>query len=102
MTRRIAVVAGVLGVLCTAAPARATLDSNCTVSVLNRTTQVRADGTWELPNIPANFGQVRARATCVENGGKTFAELIEAAEVCSLGQITDCLHETVGHFRPTV
>jgi methylmalonyl-CoA mutase len=39
---------------------------------------------------------------CVESGGNTFAELIEAVEVCSLGRITDCLHETVGHFRPTV
>ena len=40
--------------------------------------------------------------SCVENGGNVFAELIEAVEVCSLGQITECLHETVGHFRPTV
>ncbi len=46
------------------------LDSNCIVSVLNRNTQVNADGTWVLPNIPANFGLVRARATCV-NGGLT-------------------------------
>lgn len=41
-------------------------------------------------------------ANCVESGGNVFAELIEAVEVCSLGQITECLHETVGHFRPTV
>lgn len=44
------------------------LNENCTVSILNRTAQVRPDGTWDLPNVPANFGQVRARATCVENG----------------------------------
>jgi hypothetical protein len=36
--------------------------------VLNRTAQVRPDGSWTLPNIPAGFGPVRARATCVENG----------------------------------
>jgi hypothetical protein len=46
----------------------ATLDESCVVSVLNRTVQVKPDGTWVLPNIPANFGPVRARATCVENG----------------------------------
>lgn len=48
--------------------AHAQLTEHCTVSVLNRTVQVKPDGSWVLPNIPANFGQVRARATCVENG----------------------------------
>jgi hypothetical protein len=49
-------------------PAFAQLNENCVVSVLNRNVSVNADGTWVLPNIPANFGQVRARATCVQNG----------------------------------
>lgn len=44
------------------------LNQNCVVSVLNRNVQVSADGTWVLPNVPAGFGRVRARATCVENG----------------------------------
>ncbi len=44
------------------------LDEHCIVSVLNRTAPVRADGVWVLPNIPASLGQVRARATCVEDG----------------------------------
>ncbi len=44
------------------------LNQNCVVSVLNRNVQVNADGTWILPNVPAGFGRVRARATCVENG----------------------------------
>jgi alpha-tubulin suppressor-like RCC1 family protein len=44
------------------------LNQNCVVSILNRTAQVKPDGSWDLPNIPANFGDVRARATCVENG----------------------------------
>src|SRR5438309_11775540 len=52
----------------------AQLNQNCTVSVLNRTVQVTADGSWVLPNIPANFGQVKARATCVQNGVTTFGE----------------------------
>src|SRR5207249_2289794 len=49
-------------------------NQNCTVSVLNRTVQVNADGSWVLPNIPANFGQVKARATCVQSGLTTFGE----------------------------
>lgn len=48
--------------------AHAELNENCTISVLNRTTQARADGSWVLPGVPANAGLVRARATCVENG----------------------------------
>lgn len=46
----------------------ATLNEHCVVSVLNRTVQAKPDGTWVLPNIPANFGPVRARATCVQDG----------------------------------
>lgn len=41
---------------------------NCTVSVLNRTVTAGPDGTWVLPNVPANFGPVRARVTCLVNG----------------------------------
>ncbi len=54
--------------------ASAQLNQNCVVSVLNRNVQVNADSTWILPNIPANFGRVRARATCVENGITSFGE----------------------------
>ena len=46
----------------------AQLDENCTVSVLNRNVPVNPDGTWVLSNIPANFGRVRARANCIQNG----------------------------------
>jgi hypothetical protein len=64
-----------LMMLCAAAVAQAQkLDENCTVSVLNRTVRVNADGSWVLPNVPANFGQVKARATCVRNGVTTFGE----------------------------
>ena len=49
----------------------AQLNENCVVSVLNRTGEVQADGTWSIPNVPADFGEVRARATCVENGQTT-------------------------------
>ncbi|MGI8743080.1 MAG: Ig-like domain-containing protein [Bryobacteraceae bacterium] len=65
--------ATLVSVLC-AVSAFAQLNQNCTVSVLNRNVPVNADGTWVLPNVPANFGQVKARATCVQNGLTTFGE----------------------------
>src|SRR5215210_1739436 len=55
-------------------PAWAQLDDNCLVAILNRTAQVRPNGTWDLPNIPAGFGPVRARATCVRNGITTSGQ----------------------------
>ena len=44
--------------------AQPVLNEHCVVSILNRTAQVRPDGTWQVPNVPTNFGLVRARATC--------------------------------------
>jgi len=38
----------------------------------------------------------------VESGGNVFAELINTVENCSLGQITERLHQVVGRFRPTI
>src|SRR5579872_513315 len=69
---RVAKAGTLLLALCSAAAGQ--LNQNCTVSVLNRTVPVNADGSWVLPNIPANFGQVKARATCVQNGTTVFGE----------------------------
>jgi len=52
----------------------AQLNQNCTVSILNRTTQVQPDGSWVISNVPAGFGSVRARATCVNNGVTQFGQ----------------------------
>jgi methylmalonyl-CoA mutase len=41
-------------------------------------------------------------AEVVESGDNTFPALLEAVEVCSLGQITERLQEAVGRFRPMV
>jgi methylmalonyl-CoA mutase cobalamin-binding domain/chain len=41
-------------------------------------------------------------ADVVERGDNCFPALLEAVEVCSLGQITDRLQEVVGRFRPMV
>lgn len=62
------------GVIQPLPPAPSGLDENCVVSVLNRTTQANHDGTWILPSVPANFGPVRARATCVRNGITLFGQ----------------------------
>jgi len=44
------------------------LNEHCMVSILNRTSQVKPNGSWVIPNVPTNIGKVMARATCVENG----------------------------------
>ncbi|HET6886436.1 MAG TPA: methylmalonyl-CoA mutase family protein [Candidatus Udaeobacter sp.] len=41
-------------------------------------------------------------ADAVERSENCFSRLLEAAEVCSLGQITGRLQEVVGRFRPMV
>ena len=38
----------------------------------------------------------------VEEGGNVFEELLSTVEVCTLGQITERLHEVSGVYRPTV
>ncbi|HXJ56037.1 MAG TPA: methylmalonyl-CoA mutase family protein [Verrucomicrobiae bacterium] len=43
-----------------------------------------------------------ALSAVVEKRGNVFAQLLETVEHCSLGQITERLHESVGHYRPTV
>ena len=67
------------------------LNENCTVSVLNRNVRVNPDGSWVLPNVPANFGFVRARATCIVNGqtisGESEPFLVPANGVVNLPEI---------------
>ncbi len=63
-----------LTALALARGAAAQLNQDCIVSVLNRNTQVDASGNWTLPNIPAGFGLVRARATCVRGGVTSSGE----------------------------
>jgi methylmalonyl-CoA mutase len=41
-------------------------------------------------------------AEVASTGENVFPALLEAAEVCSLGQITGRLQEVVGRFRPMV
>ena len=41
-------------------------------------------------------------AAVVDRGENCFPALLDAVEVCSLGQITGRLQEVVGRFRPMV
>lgn len=41
---------------------------HCIVQVLNESIPVAPGGSWELPNIPANGGLVRARLHCIRDG----------------------------------
>ena len=44
------------------------LDENCVITILNRTSRVKEDGSWRVDNVPSNFGPTRARATCIVDG----------------------------------
>src|SRR3989442_13253963 len=54
--------------------AHAQLNENCVVSILNRSAQVQPDGSWKIDNVPAGFGPVKARATCVNDGVTQFSQ----------------------------
>ncbi len=54
------------------APAGFKINNTCSINIMNRTVQVRADGDWRMDNVPAFMGRVRARATCVVDG-ETFS-----------------------------
>ena len=88
------------------------LNENCTISVLNRNVRVNADGSWVLPNVPANFGLVRARVTCIIDGqtisGESDPFLVPANGIVNLptlifGQTTPIpLSLTVTASTPTI
>ncbi len=76
----------------------AQLNDKCVVSILNRSVQARLDGTWILPNVPSNFGRVRARATCTENGLTRSGE--SAYFTLSANQSVDIPRITLGPTTP--
>jgi methylmalonyl-CoA mutase cobalamin-binding domain/chain len=45
---------------------------------------------------------LEALSSTARNGGNVFAELIRTVEHCSLGQITSCLQDAVGRYRPAI
>lgn len=52
-------------------PPEPKLDENCTITALNRTSQVNPDGSFTLPNMPLPDGAFRVRAVC-ELEGRNF------------------------------
>jgi hypothetical protein len=73
LIRREQIVLGILlAQLASPTPSRAQLNPNCTVSILNRTAQVDANGNWFISNVPTNLGLVRVHAVCTQNGQTTF------------------------------
>ena len=56
--------------------------------------------------LKADFAAIKAAldklAAVVENGKNSFPALLEAVEICSLGQISERLQQIVGRFRPMV
>lgn len=62
------------------------VQAGCMVSALNRTALVPPGGGWVIPNIPANQGLVRVRATCIE-GGRTRSGQSDFISIPANGQI---------------
>ena len=57
---------------------------------------------FKKKNAEKSKGALDKLGAVVERGENSFPALLEAVEVCSLGQITGRLQEIVGHFRPMV
>lgn len=54
--------------------AAAQLDEHCTVTLLNRSTQVQPGGWWGFSNLPQQPGFYRVRASCVRDGVTTVGQ----------------------------
>ena len=84
-----------LAMLATVVPsASAQLGSNCTASLLNRTVQVNADGTFAIGNVPANPQSLyRVRVRCIAPNGSivqgqsAFLSLNGSADSVDIGPI---------------
>jgi methylmalonyl-CoA mutase len=57
---------------------------------------------FKKQNVKKAEAALKKLAAVVETDENCFPALLEAAEVCSLGQISGCLQEIVGRFRPMV
>jgi methylmalonyl-CoA mutase len=64
--------------------------------------QVRRLKQFKRKNAARTENALGQQAAVVGSGENTFSLLLEAVEVCSLGQITERLEEVVGRFRPMV
>jgi methylmalonyl-CoA mutase len=62
--------------------------------------QVERLRAWKTKNAKRAPEALQRLENVVRGNGNVFAELLNAVEVCSLGQITACLTSVVGKFRP--
>ncbi len=81
------------------APARVRLARTPVAKQRAQVQRVRAFRRKHARRAPAALQRLE---NVVRGGGDVFAELLDTVQVCSLGQITRCLTETVGRFRPMV
>jgi hypothetical protein len=67
------------------------LDTNCVVSMLNRTAKVNADSSFQIFNVPAGLGKSRVRVNCVDADGIRYGESnlfeVEADDTLGIGPI---------------
>ena len=64
--------------------------------------QVERLRAWKRKNAKRAPDALQRLANVAGARGNVFAELLDIVEVCSLGQITACLVDVVGKFRPMV
>jgi methylmalonyl-CoA mutase len=62
--------------------------------------QVERLRAWKKKNAKHAPEALQRLENVVRGNGNVFAELLNAVEVCSLGQVTACLTSVVGKFRP--
>ena len=71
-------------------------------STLKKRQQLIRLKSFKRKNAGATPGVLSRLGAVVDGSGNVFEELLNAVEVCSLGQITRCLQGRVGKFRPMV
>jgi methylmalonyl-CoA mutase cobalamin-binding domain/chain len=64
--------------------------------------QVERLRAWKKKNAKRAPAALQRLENVARARGNVFAELLQTVEVCSLGQITSCLTNAVGKFRPMV
>jgi hypothetical protein len=67
------------------------LDTNCVVSILNRTAKVQSDGSYQIFNVPAGVGKARVRATCKDSTGTHYGESSSMPILANLGNGSDTI-----------
>ncbi len=73
------------------------LDTNCVVSILNRTAKVQSDGSYQIFNVPAGVSRARVRATCKDSTGTRYGESSIISVLANVGNGSDSIK-----FKPEI